>query len=544
MPHLSKTFFVVLISICLLPFAMDAVFLTYCHDGVLPGYKIEPSRLSDGRFTLEPRLLQPGDPLDSRYTARMSETDLHSALGEEPALLIHRLNGQGYRVYLNGMLIGEAGDPDGGRANIWNAAYVFPIDPGLIQAQNELVMEIHHEYDAGIDGLVLFTDMDSAMKVLGFLSLATGALSYIGIGMALCGGIMVLLLVVLNQRKRSPLIYMVLSLIALALYALDYTQILRLPVSYLVYKKIVILMLFLAMAGTSMTISKLFRRNLPMIINLTALGLISIAAAVSRDMITFKWMYQICMALIPFTITSWLIVVVPGCKEKEEARIFLYGLLMFILIGTYNIVVLFLFPGLLSGSIFPYTIVYMAIVILLMNLDIRRKNETIQQESSRRFHFYRKAITDGLTGLFNREYMISKLENETPPYAVAMLDIDHFKEINDTYGHQAGDRMIQFAGRLLTSTLRDTDYVGRYGGDEFIVILHSTEPSAYSVMERFRADIARQFLDLGEHIISITFSIGVCYAHQKESADHVLQKADRALYLAKENGRNMVCVYE
>jgi diguanylate cyclase (GGDEF)-like protein len=86
--------------------------------------------------------------------------------------------------------------------------------------------------------------------------------------------------------------------------------------------------------------------------------------------------------------------------------------------------------------------------------------------------------------------------------------------------------------------------VGRYGGDEFIVILDSCGPNAYSIMERFRSEIANNCQAVGDNLLSITLSIGICYIMEEESSDQILRKADKTLYLAKQNGRNMVCMYE
>ena len=539
----SKTLLWIMLGVCLLPFAMDTLLLAYYH-GAVQGVKIEGERFSDGTYTLESRILKPGEPIHSRYTARISEKELGAVKGDEPSLFLNRMSCQGARIYFNGILIGAMGDPDRGRANVWNAAFAFPIDQNLIEPENTLTLELRHEYGTGIDGMVLITDAVTARRMLCSISLVTGTLSDVSIGMAICGCIMIAFMILLNQRRHSPFAFMAASLIGLCIYALDYTHIAHLPVSYLAYKKIIIGALFLSVSSASVTVSKLFYKKLPMIMSLVPLGIILIGIAATGDMLAFKRWYQITMTLIPVTVAVWLGVIVPCYRIKEESRIFFFGLMLFLLLFLYNILVFNFSPGYISGSIFPYVVIYLTVLILMTNLDIRRKNEAIQQESSRRFHFYRKAVTDGLTGLYNREYMISHLDKEKPPFAVAMLDIDNFKKVNDEYGHQTGDRMIQFAGKMLTGALRETDKVGRYGGDEFIVILDSCGPNAYSIMERFRSEIANNCQAVGDNLLSITLSIGICYIMEEESSDQILRKADKTLYLAKQNGRNMVCMYE
>ena len=539
----SKILLWIMLGVCLLPFIMDMLLLAYFH-GAIQGVELGGERFSDGVNNLESRMLRPDEPIQNLYTAQISKAELDTIKGDGRSLLINRMNGQGVRVYFNGILIGSMGDPDRGRANVWNTAFMFPIDPNLVQPENVLSLEIHHEYGVGIEGMMLITDDTTARKMLGSISLVTGTLTSISIGMAICGCIMIIFMILLNQRRYSPFAFMAASLIALGIYALDYTHIAHLPVSYLAYKKIILAALFLSVSAASVTVSKLFYKKLPMIMSFIPLGLVTAGIIATGDMLAFKRWYHLCMALIPVTLAVWLGVIIPCYRVKEESKIFFFGLMLFFVVSVYNILVLFLFPGYISGSIFPYVVIYLTVLILMSNLDIKRKNDVIQQESSRRFHFYRKSVTDGLTGLYNRDYMISRLDKEKPPFAVAMLDIDNFKCVNDEYGHQTGDRMIQFAGKMLTTTLRDTDKVGRYGGDEFIVILNSCGPNAYSIMERFRSEIANNCQAVGDKLLSITLSVGICYIMEEESADQILRKADKALYLAKQNGRNMVCMYE
>lgn len=540
----SKTLLWIMLGVCLTPFVMDMLLLRYYHMHFMQGCEITGERFTDGTYTLQHRILKPDDPIESRYTARLSVSELEKIGDEDLCLLVSRMNGQGARIYLNDVLIGSMGDPDGGRANIWNAAFVFPIDAQLLQPQNTLSFEIHHEYEAGIGGSVIITDAQSARRMLDGLTFVTGTLSGISIGMALCGCAIVFSIALLNQRRHSPYVFLAISLAALSVYAAGYLPIAHLPVSYLVFQKIAICALFLSAAGVSITVSKVIYRKLPMIVGLACLGIVLIGIVVTRDALAFKHWYQVCMALIPVSITVWLCAAVPCCRIKEESRIFLPGLVLFLLMSVYTVFMLYLAPGYLPGSVFPYVAVYLTMLIRLNTLDIRRKNEAIEQESSRRFHFYRKAVTDGLTGLFNRDYMIAHLEKEDPPFAAAMLDIDDFKHINDQYGHQVGDGMIQFASKMLTRSLRETDKIGRYGGDEFIVILSNCEPNAYSIMERFRSEIAKSSQTIGDKQLTITFSIGICYITDREPADQILRKADKALYLAKQNGKNMVCMYE
>jgi diguanylate cyclase (GGDEF)-like protein len=162
------------------------------------------------------------------------------------------------------------------------------------------------------------------------------------------------------------------------------------------------------------------------------------------------------------------------------------------------------------------------------------------------------AEKDVLTGLMNRRVFHEQMATEFArasryggAFSLFMIDIDHFKDINDTYGHQAGDSVLQSLGRLLKEKTRNVDIVARYGGEEFAVILPEThEPSASLAGEMIRTSIAQTpFLLPDGKEIAITISVGVA-THPRcgSTIEELIKCADQALYLAKQTGRNRVCV--
>jgi two-component system cell cycle response regulator len=161
------------------------------------------------------------------------------------------------------------------------------------------------------------------------------------------------------------------------------------------------------------------------------------------------------------------------------------------------------------------------------------------------------AVRDGLTGLFNHREFYRRLEEEIErvrryghPCSLLMLDIDHFKKINDTHGHQAGDRVLRILANWIRSEVRPTDQVSRYGGEEFTIILPETpETEALKAAERIRKGISECEITLlnGEEL-NVTLSFGVAtFPNDAKSAEELVAHADRALYAAKDAGRNRVC---
>ncbi len=161
----------------------------------------------------------------------------------------------------------------------------------------------------------------------------------------------------------------------------------------------------------------------------------------------------------------------------------------------------------------------------------------------------REALTDVLTGLANRKHFdrfISTAAKETmesgAPLSILMLDIDHFKKFNDTWGHQLGDQVLKVVGSVLKGTITETDLPARYGGEEFSVILPGrTLDAAIEIAESVRHKLADRKLvkkSTGENIGTITISIGASRYRLGEAISAFIQRADQALYLAKQSGRN------
>lgn len=159
---------------------------------------------------------------------------------------------------------------------------------------------------------------------------------------------------------------------------------------------------------------------------------------------------------------------------------------------------------------------------------------------------------DGLTGLFNRRYWQERFDEmhklcvrREKPSTALMLDIDHFKRINDTYGHQAGDKVIKMLAALIKRCVRETDLAGRYGGEEFAIILNdSSVEDAKVVAERIRQLAQRLVVEHEGESISFTVSLGLAqFSSGFKGAMAWLECADQALYEAKEKGRNQYRVY-
>lgn len=169
------------------------------------------------------------------------------------------------------------------------------------------------------------------------------------------------------------------------------------------------------------------------------------------------------------------------------------------------------------------------------------------------------ATLDALTGFYNRRQLeerikqeISSSQRQKTPLCAIMTDIDFFKKVNDTYGHAAGDLVLQTVSKVMRSQLREYDIAGRYGGEEFAILLPFTKCSeAKMVAERLRKSIEEKIIDVSEvnpdavqKEINVTVSLGVYEFKTSDNEEDLLKNADKALYRAKESGRNKVVIYE
>ncbi|RDH83498.1 MAG: hypothetical protein DIZ77_18395 [endosymbiont of Seepiophila jonesi] len=205
-------------------------------------------------------------------------------------------------------------------------------------------------------------------------------------------------------------------------------------------------------------------------------------------------------------------------------------------------------------ALFSFWLIFEAIISTTLKEPVRVMSRNlineIEEHKQAETDLKYLATHDSLTGLYNRKVMEQRITDEILRAArynhvlsVFMLDIDHFKQTNDTYGHKAGDTALSKIASIVESSIRKTDYVARYGGEEFAVVLPETPLSeAEELAERLRSQIADHAIPLsGDREINITASIGVAtFPENAKTWDELLEAADKAMYSAKENGRNCV----
>lgn len=187
-------------------------------------------------------------------------------------------------------------------------------------------------------------------------------------------------------------------------------------------------------------------------------------------------------------------------------------------------------------------------------LEVIAHSAAISIKNAQHFELIRKmATTDGLTGLVNHrqfqvryEEAMARARRTGSPFGLLLIDIDHFKLVNDEHGHPVGDEVLRSVARRLSQTVREVDLVARYGGEEFVVLLEGAAPEgARTMAERIREAVAAEPIAAGGKALRVTISLGLaCYPLHGDGRELLLELADQALYAAKRGGRNQVRVHE
>jgi len=193
--------------------------------------------------------------------------------------------------------------------------------------------------------------------------------------------------------------------------------------------------------------------------------------------------------------------------------------------------------------------------IMQSNASLQQRLESAEKQLDRQTRqiesYLTEARTDGLTQLANRRAFDSKIEEMFTAYrqggksfALAMIDIDNFKSINDTYGHQSGDDVLRFVASAFRQAFESAAMIARYGGEEFVVILPGPMRLAADRIDALRKNIARQRIESDGKQLRITFSAGLSEPRQELVAAHMIRRADEALYSSKNMGRNRVYYHD
>ncbi|MCK5758800.1 MAG: diguanylate cyclase [Clostridiales bacterium] len=509
------------------------------------GLILDADDFSNGYYNLSVRILKNDDPKIDTYSTTVDGDTLRTVEGNSLHIIIFRLNAQAMAVYFNGELLDTYGDIENAHSHIYNSLASFTVSKDKIRDTNIISIKVNSLYMVGLEkNPIGIVNPDTSRYITESIETRTQSLTLIGIGIFILGMLITIMLIYLGDKKNMGLLYFLLSIVFLSIYSLDFMNFTQMAFSFIVFKKIIIFSLFACIFFLGLSFSKMFKSKSSWIFSTFLFFIISIVVLFVNNIILFKRIYDILIPLISINFILWIVIAAKNLKEKDEAIIFLCSFINLLILSLADGVQLVIFGGTVSASIVSHVLIFSFILVLLLYLEINRRNITIENETRQHSHFYKQAISDHLTGVFNLKYTVDILASETSPYTLVMLDIDDFKNINDRFGHQGGDFMLKYLVKKMKDEFRDTDLIGRYGGDEFIVILRGcSEKNAFEIMNRFRMHIEHDRLKYGNSVMNTTISIGIAYCTiPNGDTNTIIKQADEALYRAKHNGKNQVSI--
>lgn len=505
------------------------------------GIVLKGSDFSNGQHDLTTRVMNKDDKKIDTYSTIIKGDAFQETEFDNYRVLIYHLNSQAYTAYFNGKHIGTTGDMKNARSSSYNTISDFIINKNDVTDENILELKIHSLYMTGLEqhpiGIVT---CDDARRITSHITFFSEGFNMIAVGILFFSAIITLVMVFLSENKNKGLFFILFAIIFFIISSLDFKGYLYLPFDYIIFKKGVLLSLFLCMFFMGISIRYFLNSKFSMFVSSAIFIIFTISVIFVNDIIVFKNIYTILLASIGLNFIIWALVAFKDYKKRDEALIITWGMGTFFIMSLFDSIAYIVLGGSLYNSIIVYSLIFSTSLIFLLYLEVAKKNIKLYTETAKRHFFYEKAITDSLTGAYEKTHAIS-LVFTGEPFSLAMIDIDNFKLLNDTYGHPAGDFVLIQLVKMMKEEFRESDIIGRYGGDELFVGLKGCSiEDAFNILEKFRLKVGREVFIYSDKQISVTLSIGLHFFEGKEKSSRAIERADEALYRAKKAGKNRV----
>lgn len=431
-------------------------------------------------------------------------------------LVLPEVNGGGFEVYLNGKKIYQAGNMKNGAANIWSEMYSIPLSPYLLPRENTLKIKIFALYNAGISITPYVGWYSQIERKILLTEFFKSKIILIIMGMAIALGLVLISLAFMDDRNRKRYFVIGMSAFFMSVYLNDLQEWnVGSTLTYIILRKIFIISLyfsvFLFFDGMERNLFTELKASKPFLV-----ATILVSLYVFAQPTAFQFKKSLIVGTLLSGIMMLIITIEVYLRKKYEL---VYPISLAVEIAIY--VVVLALGGKPNAFLVPY-----AALSLIAGLGI-----TLVKDYSRTYSnmlvSHKAALTDPLTSVFNRN-VLQNLRLSSQDVAV-MIDMDRFKKVNDKYGHEKGDDILKLLCKKSEENLRSGDFVVRYGGDEFLLVLgNCTKKDAVSIVERIRNSFEKEALPYG-----VTFSYGV--ERVEKGLDWALKKADAKMYAMKES---------
>jgi len=484
------------------------------------------------------------------YTATIPIPDF-----DNPVLVLSHPGFSEMDVYLCGKLAVKVGSKD--HSNIHNGAILVPLSD---RSCRKVEIRGYVTYRTGWAIPPFIADYQTAVRYK-YISLIVGPFAHaIAIGINLAVGLMLLGLYLTTPAKYLGQQFLLfgISTIALGLFFIDGLVFPYMPISLWAERKIVVLSFSIAAIFMHIAVVKTanidtqerYLRKIAQAITIALIILAMVSATVGWDLRSFKLTYTVTVSgtLLLLLADGLLLLYLlygphrPQGRERKTLLLLAGGILSLGTFGMHEMVGMILPLSNFSRRSTSTAFATMLIIMVIAYIMIEKFDYTVRDlaTAKRETTTLRKLITkDPLTGALNRLYLshLTRLRDISPPVAVLMLDIDNFKDINDSMGHMFGDKTLRQIADKIREVIRSTDKIIRYGGDEFLILLNRTST-------RRAQRIGKRILRAIENATAgmITASIGISVCRDLDKIQEAIELADKALYIAKSKGKNRVHV--
>ena len=431
-------------------------------------------------------------------------------------LVFPQVEGGGFAVYLNGKEIYQTGSLKNGTANIWNSIFSIPLSGYLKNGKNVLKVKVFALYNGGFAAAPYIGWRSQIKRKILATKFLKSQITLIVMGMALALGLILTSLAFMDDRNRRRYFVIGMSAFFMSFYLIDlqYWNVSNIS-TYLLLRKFFLISLymsvFLFFDGMERSLFANLKFSKPF------LG-VSLATSICVFLQPTPFLFK--ESLIVGALFIVVLIAISTIEVYWRKRYeMIYPLSLSTEIAIYAIILTL--KGRPNAFLIPY--VTMALTAGLGITLVKDYGRTY----SNMLISHKASLTDPLTGVFNRNVLKDlRLSSQD---VIAMIDMDGFKNLNDKYGHDKGDKMLKLFCKKSEENLRSGDFVIRYGGDEFLIILRDcTKKDAVSILERVKKSFEKETADYG-----VTFSYGV--EKVENDIEKALKKADSKMYSMKEN---------
>ncbi|MFW5727993.1 MAG: GGDEF domain-containing protein [Spirochaetia bacterium] len=464
---------------------------------------------------------------------------------EVPLLVLPEVHANAFSVSIDGRLVGRIGDMRNGRTNRWNTPHTFILPEALEAGTHSIEIRGYGLYEIGISSSPYFLDGNSYSLKFLFLYF------FNNIAVALIIGALVIVVLIFLITARTIVtenkhrFFLAVGLLGLAVYLFDYLYIPYLPFEYYVFKKIPMAGLYVAIFFSIPGFFSYHNHGLSLsaklVMLLPALSFFAIILF-PQNIFQVREVYKYAnLSLFPYIILMHASLM-HRRETDDRSRLIVFGLTFMTILALRDVVMILLGQGIRILSHLGIAIFLLTITFAFIREMAEYYTQLVKMEKWAEA-VYQESMHDPLTGALNRKAfdVLKKLRPER--FAIIILDLDDFKTINDTHGHQAGDQVLTTVADTIIQNIRKSDYLVRLGGDEFAVILFGCElGTARSSAENLLRRIKNLIIDYEGHELRISCSMGVGTVPTAANVDDRMVEIDQYMYKAKRAGKGRVAV--